>query len=157
MNCSNWEREIASEVESSELEVHLMACESCREFADELEMNRTALGSLTVDAAALDAVRRNVLGEIRRDRRRSWIWPLVAAACVAIVSAALVLTRLENPELPRPVEFAKAPQLVEWTVQPRPVQHRHAATVAQREPLVVKMLTNDPDVIIVWLIDQKGE
>jgi hypothetical protein len=29
--------------------------------------------------------------------------------------------------------------------------------VAAKEPLVVKMLTNDPDVIIVWLIDQKGD
>jgi hypothetical protein len=28
---------------------------------------------------------------------------------------------------------------------------------APSEPLVVKMLTDDPNIVIVWLIDKKGD
>jgi predicted anti-sigma-YlaC factor YlaD len=163
MNCPEWEREIASDAESAGLEEHLKVCASCRAFAREIEENRAALQSLAVDGAALDAVRRGVLADIRSRRRRSmaWAWSAAAAACLAILSAAFVSTRFKNPAPPHAVQFTKAPKLVQWTPKPARrnvrVQHQHEPAVAQREPLVVKMLTNDPDVIIVWLVDQKGD
>jgi hypothetical protein len=164
MNCSEWEREIASDVESDGLQDHLKVCPNCRAFAREIEENRAALQSLAVDGASLDAVRSGVLAEIRsqRGRSRRWTWFAAAAACLAIVCAPLVLTRFRNPAPPRAVEFAKTPHVESWTVS-RPVRravrvrHNRPAMVAAKEPLVVKMLTNDPDVIIVWLIDQKGD
>jgi hypothetical protein len=76
MNCSEWEREIASDVESDGLQDHLKVCPNCRAFAREIEENRAALQSLAVDGAALDAVRSGVLAEIRSHRpslrTRAW-------------------------------------------------------------------------------------
>ena len=172
MKCADWERLIAGEVESAELEEHLIGCVACRAFAREMEENRAALAVLSADPAACDAVRARVLAEIRLQRRRRawWIWPAAVAACAALVVALMVARRFGSPAPPRPVEFAKAPKLMEWTAKPSPSLVRRAArvrprpapvvpqpVVAQKEPLVVKMLTNDPDVIIVWLIDQKGD
>lgn len=170
MKCPDWEREIAAESESPALEEHLNVCADCRALAREMEENRAALQSLAVDRGALGAVRARVLGEIqpRKRRRAWWTWSAAAAAaCVAILSAGLILPRFKNPARPGPVEFATAPKLVEWTVKPARrtvrippdlarIPRPQAPAVASAEPLVVKMLTNDPDVIIVWLIDQKG-
>ena len=161
MNCSKWERDIASDVESEGLRAHVAVCANCREYAREIEQNRFALSTKAIDPAAFDGVRRRVLDQIQAEKRRSawWAWPAAVAACVALlVSSALVL-KLRNPAPPRPVEFAKAPKLVQWTVpaRVRSAPPRRARIVAHRDPLVVKMLTNDPDVIIVWLVDQKGD
>ena len=159
MNCADWEREIAGESESAELREHLNACANCRAFAREIQENRAALQSLVVDRVALDAVRGRVLGEIKSQRRRvtAWAWPAAAAAGIAILCVALLWPRFRSVAPPDAVQFAKAPKLIEWTAKPvrRNIRaaHKHEAIVA-REPLVVKMLTNDPDVIIVWLVDQ---
>jgi len=161
MNCSECERQIASELESALLDRHLNECASCRAFAEEIAANRAALRPLEIQPAALDAVRSRVLGEIRSQQRRFrwWTWPAAMAACAALVCALFISPRFRNPAPPQPVEFAKAPRLEHWTVSEpvRPAARVRAATVATREPLVVKMLTNDPDVIIVWLVDQKGD
>jgi hypothetical protein len=161
MNCSECERQIASELESALLDQHLNECVSCRAFAEEIAANRAALQSLEIPPVALDAVRSRVLAEIRSRERRSrwWTWPAAMAACAALVCALFILPRFRNPAPPQPIEFAKTPHLEHWTVSEpaRPTTRVRPATVANREPLVVKMLTNDPDVIIVWLVDQKGD
>jgi hypothetical protein len=126
----------------------------------ELDPNREALRNLSVDQEALDIVRARVMAELRSRRRSLWAWPVVAAACLAILAAWITLPKFSTPAPPQPVEFAKAPKLVKWTVKPvhraaRPPRKR-PAEVASAEPLVVKMLTNDPDVIVIWLFNQSG-
>jgi hypothetical protein len=169
-NCSDWEQEIAGETESAGLEEHLGACEHCREFAQELEKNSAALRELTVNPAAFDAVRRRVVGEIQAKRRRAmwWTWSAVAAAaCIAILCVSYVLPRFERPAAPAALVAKKDAPKIEWTL-PRSVGRRvhhkssgrfvaQATPVRKAEPLVVKMLTNDPNVIIIWLVDQKGD
>jgi len=170
MNCSEWEQEIAVESESAELAEHLKACERCREFAQELEQNAAALRELSIPPAAFAAVRQGVLSEIEVKNRRTmwWTWSAVAAAaCVAMICASYVLPRFQKPAAPAPVIAKINPPKIEWT--PRPVTHRvhhkssgrslaQAAPVRKTEPLaVVKMLTDDPNVIIIWLVDQKGD
>jgi predicted anti-sigma-YlaC factor YlaD len=174
MNCSNWEQEIAGESESVALEEHLRACGQCREFADELERNRTALRAVEIHPAAFDAVRLRVLDELRskKQRRTWWAWSAVAAAaCVAVLCASIVLQNWKNPAPPKPLVAAKDPLVMLSSIAPvQPVARAHqrvhhkfgpatasAGPAHNPEPLVVKMLTNDPNVIIIWLVDQKGD
>jgi len=176
MNCSDWEREIAGESGASGLEEHLAGCERCREFARELDSNRVALRELSVHPAAFDAVRRRVLDEIQAKRRRAiwWAWPVAAAACVAILCVMYLLPRTQGPVAPTVAGIpAQAPVVVQEKAPVREVaRHRgvhrrpgagRSADAARKsacatcEPLTVKMLTSDPDVIIIWLVDQKGD
>jgi hypothetical protein len=172
MNCSDWEQEIASESESVALEEHLRACGHCRDFAGEVERNRAAMQAVEIHPAAFDAVRLRVLDEIRAKKRRVawWAWSAVAAAaCVAILCVSLVLQSWKNPAPPKLVFATKNPPVIERAPAPLVVRAHHrvrrhfgpvtasAGPAYKPEPLVVKMLTNDPDVIIIWLVDQKGD
>ena len=174
MNCSDWEQEIASESESASLEEHLRVCGHCRDFAVELERNRVALQAVEIHPAAFDAVRLRVLNEIGAKKRRGawWAWPASAAAvCVAILCASVILQSWKNPAPPMPMVATRNPPKIERTSAPLPpvvrAHHRvrrhfgpvtaSAGPAHHPEPLVVKMLTNDPDVIIIWLVDQKGD
>ena len=168
MNCSDWEKEIAVESESAAVAEHLKACEHCREFAQELQKNSAALQELVIAPAAFAAIRQRVLREIQVKKRRStwWTWSAVAAAaCVAILCLPYALPDLQRPAA---IVAKKDPPKIEWTLaQPvvRRVHHKssgrslaQAAPVRKTEPLaVVKMLTDDPNVIIIWLVDQKGD
>ena len=164
-NCSDWERQIAGERESAELAQHLDACERCREFAGEIEKNRAALGEVVIDAAAFTAVRQRVLSEIQTKRLRIlwWRWVGVAAAASVAIISALYFA-------PRPLKFATPAPIVARVNPPqgwdlKPVRHtssgRHLGKlrpVQKSEPIVaIKMLTDDPNVIIIWLVDQKGD
>jgi len=173
MNCADWEREIASESDNVALGEHLQGCERCQEFAREIEANRVAMGALNVPPVALDAVRRRVLDEIQVRKRRSvwWAWSAVAAACVAVLCVSYFVTRVRSPVAPKPVRFANAAPIMEHAPTPmlqasakphhrgRKRQFGAVAVKAAppKEPLVIKMLTNDPNVIIIWLVDQKGD
>ena len=153
MNCPDWEQD------SAEWAEHLELCEHCREF----EKNAAAMRELTIPPAAFAAVRQGVLSRIQTKKRRTgwWTWSAVAAAaCMALLGVLLVP---RDAVAPMPLVAKKDPPKIEWT--PRSVQ-RHSsgrflarARPAQKiEPLaVVKMLTDDPNVIIIWLVDQKGD
>jgi len=151
MNCPDWEQD----------------GEDCPEF----EENAAAMRDLNVPPAAFAAVRQRVLSEIQVKKRRSvwWTWPAVAAAvCIAIVCVSYLLPRWQNPAAPEAVVAKTYPPKFEWPLA-KPVIHRvrhknsgrslaQAGPVRKTEPLaVVKMLTDDPNVIIIWLVDQKGD
>jgi predicted anti-sigma-YlaC factor YlaD len=159
MNCSDWDQDSAEFVE------HLKVCEHCREF----ERNAAAMRELTIAPAAFAAVRQRVLSEIQVRKRRTmwWTWSAVAAAaCIAIVCVSYFLP-LRNPATPTAVVARIYPPEIGLAPKPvvRRVRHKssgrslaQAAPVRKTEPLaVVKMLTDDPNVIIIWLVDQKGD
>jgi hypothetical protein len=135
--------------------------------SEEFEKNAAAIRELTIPSAAFAAVRHRVLSEIQAKRRRTaWLgWSAVtAAACVAIL---FVSSLASNPPRPAAIVAKKDPPKIEWTVAPVAQRVRHkssgrslaqARPVRKTEPLaVVKMLTDDPNVIIIWLVDQKGD
>jgi hypothetical protein len=160
MNCPDWEQD------SAELAEHLKVCEDCREF----ERNAAAMRELTIAPAEFAVVRQRVVSEIQAKKRRTvwWTWSAVAAAaCVVIVCVSYALPRWQNPAAPAAVVAKMDPPKI-W-LTPKPVTRRvrqkssgrslaQAAPVRKTEPLaVVKMLTDDPNVIIIWLVDQKGD
>ena len=129
---------------------------------DEFEKNAAAMRELTIPPAAFAAVRQRVLSEIQEKKRRTmwWTWLSVAAAACIAISVSFVP---QNPGAPIPIIAKKDPPKIEWT--PRSVQHHSSGRLLARarparktEPLaVIKMLTDDPNVIIIWLVDQKGD
>jgi anti-sigma factor RsiW len=166
--------------EAAELETHLAACEGCRGAAEVyragLELLREAHRE-PVAEAHYAAVRARVLAELRRPRRpvwrRMWVCGLVATAAVAVL---LLLPRPAHT--PERIEIAAirpvGPQTEELApAAPAGLAHprRAAASLATRarkapvgaavsepekrsaEPLVVKLLTDDPNVVIYWIAD----
>ena len=176
MNCARWEERLALFVEgdlpareAGPLEAHLGECAACREFASALGESQAAvkeLGSEALDQTLLDGVRRRVMARVAERRAPApfdwWrVWA-PAAAVVAAVLAVWLWPRVPEVAPPRVMSAAippapAAPALV-W---PRPVRRAAAVTTAApaAEPLLMRIVTNDPDVVIYWIVEckQKGD
>ena len=133
MTCREFEPLIALYVEgdlddAAGVERHLTECAVCRELLEDLRSSQAALKEL-----ALDPVDSALLSEVRSGvlarigERRGMAWPARWIGVAALAASAALLVLLS----------------------PKP----HV----KREPLVVKMLTSDPDVVIIWLVDQTGD
>jgi len=145
MNCADWEERIAlyssGDLALVEVEGHLANCPGCRLFLEELEANGTALAMLREQPL------------IRREKRARAVRWLPYAAAIALVLGAGALWKPETVGPPPPVRTAvEAPRLAPM---PRPVIRtvRRVKRPEKHEPIVVKMLTSDPDVIIYWVTD----
>jgi len=118
------------------------------------------------DGSHLGSVSGRVMGQIEADgRRRVAVWGTLAAAA-ALMAVGLFLIPLrpearmavETPVVPQAPEFAYVsppPHAAVPAIRRRPV----LATVASRRagPLEVRMQTDDPDVLIIWLVDGDEE
>jgi hypothetical protein len=179
MNCGDWEERIAlycggdlAAAEARAVEEHLADCAGCQAFAgglqDSLETLREAHAE-PIAEAHFAAVRARVMGELECPRRpwRRWAWVVGAAAVAAAATLAVALTTHRPAELPaRPVEIAApvksaaAPELVALR-QPAKRRTRRRVVRARApqpvEPLVVKLVTDDPNVVIYWITGKSGE
>jgi hypothetical protein len=100
-------------------------CAECRALAEELRAN----------SAALSALRDEELPPLVIGiPRHGFAWSWIAAAAAAVLFAVAL------------------PVLRQGAVSP---QHPATWTPPVSEPLKVKILTPDPDVVIFWLIDPK--
>lgn len=170
MTCREYEPLLALYVEGDlddhEVDRHLTECVGCRALLEDLRSSQTLLKELSaeaVDTALLNAVRAGVLAKTRPRR----VWPWVAACAAAMV--ALVLTLIparapipgHAPVLPKS-EVVRETGLVQTAPAPasKPVfarRKRPGRQAHKAEPLVVKMLTDDPNIVIIWLVDQPGD
>lgn len=180
MSCEKLEQSIALYVEGDlpegetlAVERHLEACASCREFAAGIEETQAALKQFRLERvsdAVFADVRQQVLREIPVIRSRSH-WPkyaIAAALVVALIAGLLwrVLVPAETVSFPVAKTSAPPPPPVEIAAHRLPAHRRrtarsvrvahHPKPVFKSEPLVVKMLTDDPDVVIYWLVDRNG-
>jgi hypothetical protein len=176
MNCREWEEKIAlyagGDWESGELERHLEQCAACREFAaavkDSLQILREAHGQ-PLKEGQFAAVRAGVFQRLRRQRRWTW-WPAWAGAAAAVALAASSLwlgqSRRTMPPAaarPKPAAVAVAQEAVATPVAPKPAPPRPRQRVRKKppppapQPLLVKLITDDPDVVIYWIADPKGD
>jgi len=178
MSCDKFEPLIALYVENDltvaetqAVESHLAGCDSCRKFAAEMRESQGALKTLRtefVDDAVLLQVRTEVLGVAsHRERGVAWLRYAIAAGLVlALLAGWLVRRQTGNtlvgvqsvhaifPAPPaQPVVRPRQSRVVASRVRRRP---RQKAPRFKSEPLVVKMITDDPQVVIYWLVDQNG-
>jgi putative zinc finger protein len=172
MNCRDWEERIALHAErdlppheAAEAERHLAECAACRQFADGITQTLTELRAAHVERLAtadFAAVRARVLAQITEQRRPVWRLAWIGAAAVAL----LLLTALPLKRQPEPPRTTSAPATeaaiplppaAEAPVPAPPPRRRmnrprplHKA-VPPAEPLMVRLITNDPDVVIYWI------
>jgi hypothetical protein len=157
MKCEECELLLAQEEISAEVEAHLAGCPNCRSLAAELRTNLEAMRELADEVMpAVTMPERGVPW---------WKWTSAAAAVIITLGAAWWASRPAKPpqivsidvKVTGVVPKAEVPYVkaeIPETLTPAKVP---IVPVANREPLRVKMLTPDPDVVIYWLIDSKGE
>jgi anti-sigma factor RsiW len=169
MNCPEWEERIAlygggdlPPNEMAETDRHLAQCAPCREFAQGVNWSLAIVRSAhsePIPPAAFTALRARVLEQLARERRPpwrlAWIVPLVAAA---VLTVTLVLPRRVAPirtavtPPPAPLFEPVAPATEEPITPKRPPRARRLPKPrAPAEPLMVKLITDDPDVVIYWI------
>jgi anti-sigma factor RsiW len=148
------------------LERHLAECAECRAFAARMESSQAAVKALAAepaDESALREVRARVLARIAAEQPRPRAFPLWRWAAVAVLISIsvtgyvipnLIPTLPPPPPGPTPVAFVQPivppPREVARVVRvrkPKPV-------VKKSEPLLVKLETNDPNVVIYWIVGE---
>jgi anti-sigma factor RsiW len=174
MSCTKWGAEISLYAGGDlpagrvgRVEQHLADCADCRSLLDEMRAELALLGELReapVEEAMLARVRWRVLAQTASlrtgwaGRKQGLLWAL--AAVLVLVAA------LEIPWRGRQIPVARAPRVVAASSAPLiakvvPVRHqrirRHhqAATPQAGPPLLVQFVTDDPNIVIYWLVDQK--
>lgn len=157
MNCAEYQDRIFEGELDRDVIAHLTECEECRSLEHEVRLNSTVLAELREEVIPV---------RVRQSRR----WPWVAAIAVA----AAVFTIVLWPSPPHPVPSAVELPVVTAGVtpphalpvlsaDPPPPQVKHVRPKPKlvpvpSEPLMVKFFTDDPDIVIYWLIDPpKGE
>jgi hypothetical protein len=137
MTCAECELRLADGEADSAVEEHLHECTACRSFQEDLRENGLALEALREE----ELPRRRIS---RPARVFPPVFPWMSAAAAAVILAIVLpgIWLATRPIEPDPVR-AKLPDEVTVTAS------------LKTEPLMVKMLTPDPDVVIYWLIDSK--
>jgi len=168
--------------EAAGVERHVAECAGCQLLLSGLWESLRLLREAhcePVDEAHFAAVRARVMSRIERGRSPWWRQVWVYAAAVAVVALLVVAVRPVRKSAPVPlprvatsVGGAAAPVRGRPPGRPalpprnsagkvRPARRRSAPPAQKAEepaqPLVVKLLTNDPDVVIYWITDTKGE
>lgn len=161
---------------------HLRNCPHCREFAEKLRASQTFLKELAheaPDAVLLQEVRVGVLNRLSTEAAPS-IFPVwrfaFGAAVVAMLAFAAIMWRRPAPAPPGPVTAMVQPSAATQAMRKvtasaptsparNPERARAAATgksfagslpaLARRrpEPLMVKLYTDNPNVVIYWQVD----
>lgn len=151
MNCQDFELQIALFVESDlpvdeipQLEAHLAICESCRQFAEEMQESQIILktfGKPELDEAVLAQVRHSVMRQIAHSKSVTSFWQrLWNGYGWRFALASLLLTAVMVPIL---VSWFKSPVKPEVSVVTAPVP------VHTQEPSVQVQNPKSTDVALV--------
>lgn len=161
------------ELQRFDLEAHLEQCEACAALAAELRESQLVFKSLRsdmVNATALAEVRGKILNQVAAARPpRFWFLRLrrgFALAGVALFVVVLMNLWREPKDPPartvgmvsdRPVRSETAPTVVKHVRNTKARRHRNTKAVPpEQKQVVVKLLTDDPNIVIYWLVDQNG-
>jgi hypothetical protein len=167
--CQEWEERIAlaagGDLDDGDLEQHLAECRHC---AATFAAVRDSLALLQethaepIAEADYAAVRARVLSRIDSHRSRRWLWaPALAAAAIA----AIALVTLPSVPPPPPIVAAAPPVPAAAFAPTRAAKVSERSASARRRPtakprvlsppVLVKFVTDDPNVVIYWLGDSQ--
>jgi predicted anti-sigma-YlaC factor YlaD len=180
MHCKDWEERVAlhaggdlvaNPAEAAGVERHLAGCAECRVLSAGMKESLETLQGAHAEAVApgvYTAVRGRVLGALKAEAgrmawwRRGWVLGLAAAVVITVLGLASWPGRRVETLTPRVVAvipLAPAAQALR-PVRPgsRPHKRRAATTEQVRDPapsqpLMVRLVTDDPNVIIYWIAD----
>ena len=183
MNCTEWEEKIALYTggeltghAAAEVEEHFGQCVGCQVFASGMRQSLDWLKSAhqdVPDPAHFAAVRARVLSELRGTGHRL-LWSVFAAAAAIGAVLLLMLMPRHAPKLVEPTPVvAEGPSpvtapVVRLATEPKRrtgSRRRRVTEQAPRprepeeaRPLVVKLVTEDPNVVIYWISEnRRGE
>lgn len=177
MNCAKFENDVALYAGGdlpagriARVESHLSECADCRALAGDLRGSQALLAGLRddplVDDLAVEVHRRvmSQLGGARVSRRRA-LTPLLALAAALILAVVLLWPRQHANPLPiarvQPVRVTPAaptPRPAIVRVHHRVIRRRRPAPSTQSgPPLLVQFVTDDPNIVVYWLVDQKPQ
>ncbi len=162
MTCSECQAQIFEQELGRDALVHLTVCEECRELDREVRLNAEALAAMRKDVIPVRPA---------KPVTKPWHWG-VAVAAAAIAAFLLsyqasedfagplgetIVAKLPEPEVAVPVVagmpgvFLPAAPVVFPKMQlPPPPEEKDAP-----QEMLVQMFTDDPDVVIYWLVDSK--
>lgn len=175
-----------SESERQRVESHLRTCSDCWDLAEDLKESQAVFKSIRVhvpNSAMLSVVRARVLHEVAGRDLGTWFEWLFLLGCrqkATLASMVLMVVgsgalwfawESEAPMAPRPTVVIvppavpdPLPQAVSSRPDPKPHvrYHKPAPVVVSQEPqpqaqVTIRLLTDDPNVIIYWLGDEKGD
>jgi hypothetical protein len=164
MNCREWEERIAADLDDPGVVRHVADCAGCQVFASGLRETLETLRTAHADPIApahYAAVRARVMAELGPRRRWGWIWAVAGVAAVLMLAGIEVQREMRVAELPLrvaavvpPAPAAPVAERRRVAIAKRPVVAKKAAPA---EEIVVKVETGDPDVVIYWITETKGE
>jgi hypothetical protein len=175
MHCKNWEERVALHVggdlaaaDAAGVERHLAECAACQVFWSEMKESLEMLQGAHAEALTpgiYKAVRERVMGHLESDLasrnvwwRSAWVMrltPVAMAAAVVMVLANWPGPRMEMPPLRVVAVIPPALATASPALQARQARgqpHKQAGKIA-RQPLMVRLVTDDPNVIIYWIAD----
>lgn len=180
MNCGDWEERLALYVggdvplaEASAVERHLSECAGCQFFVSGLKEGLVFLKeahSEPLSPADFTAVRARVLAELEGERRPFW-----KRVCVYgfLVAAAMLVVMLPVRQAPPIVATVK--KNADEGVRSRPggLPHSSSSSIGSKrskrvrvrvrpkvetgEPVLIRLVSDNPDVVIYWITDTRGE
>ena len=177
MHCKDWEERVAlhaggdlAGADAAGVERHLAECAACRMLWSGIKQSLELLQGAHAEAEApgiYTAVRGRVLAKLEARRmpwwRRGWVVGFAAAA-VAVILMALASwpVRRVGPLPPRVAAIippAPAAQALR-AVLARPLPHKRRVVAAEQagnpqpsQPLMVRLVTDDPNIVIYWIAD----
>ena len=170
--------------ERARVEAHLKECSSCWDLAEDLRQSQSLFKMIREDVpdeTALAALRDRVLGQVSGLESMTWFERViyggfrrkVALASVALLmigSGALWLVREPDVAPKAPAIVVVPPSIPEPPPEPLPPQEPKpvrlpeavpppvlAAEIEEPRQVAIKFLTDDPNIIIYWLVDEKGD
>lgn len=171
MNCVDWEERIAlyaggdlAPAEAVEVERHVADCAGCQVLLsglrESLALVRDVHGE-PIEEAHFAAVRARVLSELGQAPARRWrlAWIPALAALAAVVLAITLWPRPEQRIALSMPAAPSAPAVAKVALAPVPAAPVHPTVLEPQASasIVVKLETNNPDVVIYWIAETKGE